>query len=187
MRFDVEANGRRHAIEAQRGERGWLVTVNGRQFVADFTAVGDRWSLLVADVAKPESSIGNRGLTPSFKGLTPVRSFYLAVENQGLGRRLVHVNGHAIAVTLAGARPESSAAGESGGTGPERIIAPMAGRIVKVLVAPGDVVTARQGVVVVEAMKMENELRASRSGSVREVHAREGGSVDAGAVLVVIE
>lgn len=179
MRFDVEANGRRHAIEAQRAARGWLVTLNGRQVVADFTRVGDRWSLLLADATGVESV--------SNGGLTPVRSFYLAVENRGRGQRLVHVNGHAIEVTFAGARTGAPLAGEPSGTGPVRIIAPMAGRIAKVLVAPGDAVAAGQGVVVVEAMKMENELRASRSGIVRDVLAREGASVDAGAVLVVIE
>jgi biotin carboxyl carrier protein len=56
-----------------------------------------------------------------------------------------------------------------------------------VLVAPGDRVTARQPLVVVEAMKMENELRAGRDGTVSEIHAREGVSVDAGALLIVIQ
>ena len=63
----------------------------------------------------------------------------------------------------------------------------MPGRIVKVLVTKGDVVDARQGLVVVEAMKMENELRAPRAGTVSEVLVSEGMSVEAGAVLVVIE
>jgi biotin carboxyl carrier protein len=63
----------------------------------------------------------------------------------------------------------------------------MPGRIVKVLVAPGDVVAARQGVVIVEAMKMENELRAPRSGTVADVRVTEGMSVEANSVLVVLE
>ena len=71
--------------------------------------------------------------------------------------------------------------------GPVRIVAPMAGRVVKVLVTPGDRVTARQGLVVVEAMKMENELRAPRDGTVADVRAAEGASVEANAVLVVVE
>ena len=56
----------------------------------------------------------------------------------------------------------------------------------KVLVAPGEQVTARQGLVVVEAMKMENELRAPSAGTVTEVRVSEGASVEANAVLVVI-
>ena len=71
--------------------------------------------------------------------------------------------------------------------GPQRIIAPMPGKVVRVLVKPGDDVKARQGLVVVEAMKMENELRAARDGRVRDVAVAEGQSVDAGAVLLVVE
>jgi biotin carboxyl carrier protein len=63
----------------------------------------------------------------------------------------------------------------------------MPGKVVRVLVKGGDPVAARQPVVVVEAMKMENELRASREGTVAEIHVREGMSVDAGALLVVIQ
>jgi biotin carboxyl carrier protein len=78
---------------------------------------------------------------------------------------------------------------EEGGhaaSGPQRVVAPMPGKIVRVLVKPGDPVRARQGLVVIEAMKMENELRAARDGTVTEVQAREAMSVDAGTVLVVI-
>ena len=65
--------------------------------------------------------------------------------------------------------------------------APMPGKVVRVLVEAGDAIVARQPLVVVEAMKMENELRAGRDGTVAEVHACEGVSVDAGALLVVIQ
>jgi biotin carboxyl carrier protein len=63
----------------------------------------------------------------------------------------------------------------------------MPGKVVRVLVAVGDAVEPRQPMIVVEAMKMENELRASRAGTVSEVHVREGVSVEAGAPLVVIQ
>jgi biotin carboxyl carrier protein len=55
-----------------------------------------------------------------------------------------------------------------------------------VLVSAGDLVRAQDPLLVVEAMKMENELRAGRDGTVAEVHAREGATVDAGALLMVI-
>ena len=67
-----------------------------------------------------------------------------------------------------------------------QILAPMPGKVVRVLAAPGDAVSARQGVIVVEAMKMENELRAPRAGIVGEVLVREGALVDAGALLLTI-
>jgi biotin carboxyl carrier protein len=63
----------------------------------------------------------------------------------------------------------------------------MPGRVVRVLVAPGDTVDARQPVVVVEAMKMENELRSPKAGRVKDVTVAAGTSVEAGRVLVVID
>jgi biotin carboxyl carrier protein len=63
----------------------------------------------------------------------------------------------------------------------------MPGKVVRVLVEAGDAVLARQPLVVVEAMKMENELRADRDGTIAEIHAREGLLVEAGALLVVIQ
>ena len=63
----------------------------------------------------------------------------------------------------------------------------MPGKVVKVLVKVGDEVKARQGLVVVEAMKMENELRSPKDGRVTEVLVAEGVSVEAGRPLVVVE
>ena len=70
--------------------------------------------------------------------------------------------------------------------GPQRIDAPMPGKIVRVLVKEGDTVTEGQGLVVVEAMKMENELESPKAGVVRELHAQEGQPVEAGAKLAVV-
>jgi biotin carboxyl carrier protein len=69
----------------------------------------------------------------------------------------------------------------------QAIKAPMPGRVVRVLVAVGDHVTAKQAVVVVEAMKMENELRTPRAGVVKEVLVTPGATVESGAVLVVVD
>jgi biotin carboxyl carrier protein len=100
----------------------------------------------------------------------------------------VHVGGTPVAVTLNGRRRWGRKDdGGGAGSGPQRLVAPMPGKVVRVLVKAGDTVAARQPVVVVEAMKMENELRASREGTVAEVQAREGMSVDAGALLLVIQ
>jgi biotin carboxyl carrier protein len=71
--------------------------------------------------------------------------------------------------------------------GPLTVKSPMPGRLVKVLVKVGDKIAAGQSVVVVEAMKMENELRAPRAGVVRELRGAEGAAVDAGQDLVVID
>lgn len=67
------------------------------------------------------------------------------------------------------------------------IVAPMPGKVVRVLAATGDSVEAGQAVVVVEAMKMQNELRAPRAGVLSAVNAKPGDSVNAGAVLAVLD
>ena len=101
----------------------------------------------------------------------------------------VHVGATAVPVALLNGRTRYGRKGDRGGAGagPQRLLAPMPGKIVRVPVAVGDSVRARQPVVVVEAMKMENELRAGRDGIVAEIHAREGMSVEAGALLIVIQ
>ncbi len=71
--------------------------------------------------------------------------------------------------------------------GRQNISAPMPGRVVRVLVAEGAEVEAGVGLVVVEAMKMQNEMKAPKSGRVVSVKAREGDTVAAGEVLVTIE
>lgn len=70
--------------------------------------------------------------------------------------------------------------------GPQRVDAPMPGKVVRVLVKAGDEVIEGQGLVVVEAMKMENELKSPKAGKVQELLAVEGAAVEAGAKLVVV-
>ena len=70
--------------------------------------------------------------------------------------------------------------------GAQRVEAPMPGKVVRVLVKQGEEVQEGQGLVVVEAMKMENELRSPKAGVVAELHAQEGQPVEAGAKLAVV-
>jgi biotin carboxyl carrier protein len=70
--------------------------------------------------------------------------------------------------------------------GPQRVDAPMPGKVVRVLVKAGDEVQEGQGLVVVEAMKMENELKSPKAGKVIELHAVEGATVESGAKLAVV-
>jgi biotin carboxyl carrier protein len=108
--------------------------------------------------------------------------------NAATGELEIHVGETPVTVTLNGRRRWGRKDdGGAAGSGPQRLIAPMPGKIVRVLVKAGDAVTVRQPVVVVEAMKMENELRASRDGTVAELQVSEGMSVEAGALLLVIQ
>ena len=194
MTFEVEVGGRARTVEA----RGPEIFLDGRRFHVDAARVGRVWSLLV----QPADAGRNADPGAGFNQAT--RSYEVAVEHAA-GGLTVHVNGHRIAVrslpVRAGARPpalrtghELAARGRRSAGGAEapshgrlRVVAPMPGRIAKVLVKVGDAVEARQGVVVVEAMKMENELRSPCVGTVMHVPAVEGALVDANAVLVVID
>ncbi len=79
------------------------------------------------------------------------------------------------------------AAASVAASGPAPLVAPMPGLVVRVLAAVGDEVAAGQGLVVVEAMKMENELRAAAAGRITAVHAVAGTAVEKGTVLVALE
>ena len=73
------------------------------------------------------------------------------------------------------------------GNGTLQIKASMPGRVARVLVTPGETVVAHQGVVVIEAMKMQNELKAARDGRIAEVRVAAGDKVTSGQVLAVLE
>jgi biotin carboxyl carrier protein len=101
----------------------------------------------------------------------------------------VAVRGETFAATVRDARALEvpALAGKALAAGPATLRAPMPGRVVKLLVRVGDEVKAGAGVIVVEAMKMENELRAPRDGKLREFRVKEGEAVEAGQELCVVE
>jgi len=78
-------------------------------------------------------------------------------------------------------------AGGKGAAGKAMVTSPMPGKVVKLLVAEGEEVRADQGVVVVEAMKMENELKSAIGGKVKEIFVKEGEVVESGAKLLLVE
>ena len=76
---------------------------------------------------------------------------------------------------------------EASAEGPQHLVAPMPGKVVKVLLQTGDEVTAGQGVVVVEAMKMQNEIKSPKTGRVIEIRVSAGATVNANQILAVVE
>jgi biotin carboxyl carrier protein len=166
VRFEVEAAGKTRTVEITRQKKGFLVHVDGQARHVDVASTGRSWSLLIG-----------------------ARSYEIAFVEQPGGAMMVHVNGQSVGVSLgqAGRTGRTSSGTPTVQAGPQRVVAPMPGRILKVLVKTGDPVTARQGLVVVEAMKMENELRSPRAGTVAEVRVTEGMSVEANTVLVVVD
>jgi biotin carboxyl carrier protein len=178
MMCDLETPGGRRAIEFRRRGSAWEITLDGRILNVDVTAIAGRWTLLIG----PPSADATVGL------LRRARSYEVAVERRLNGERIVYVNGLAVPVSIVDPRERlvRRRGNVSAETGPRSIVSPMPGRIVKVLVREGEVVAAHQGLIVVEAMKMENELRAPRAGQVSAVKVVEGMSVEAKAVLVTL-
>lgn len=196
--IEIELDGERRQVALRREGDQWIAEIDGRTVKVSVVDAGGRWSMLVGQttVLPPEGGSHERDYAIVASGFSR-KSYEIAFEPTAAGELVVHVNGVAVPLTLTRApgspKPSAKAArspraGDRGATGASRaIVAPMPGRIVKVLVKPHERVSARQPLVVVEAMKMENELRAPRSGTIAEVRVSEGASVEANAVLVVLE
>jgi len=99
----------------------------------------------------------------------------------------VLVNGRVLAIEVFDPRDLRAGSGARLNQGRQEVAAPMPGKIVRVLVNPGENVEEGQGLVVVEAMKMQNEMKSPKAGRVAEVRTSADGTVAAGDVLVVIE
>jgi len=113
------------------------------------------------------------------------RSYDAFVEETPNGL-MVSLQGYHFEIQVRDPRRWSRKGGASSGEGVQTIASPMPGKVVRVLVKAGDVVQAGQGIVVVEAMKMQNEMKAPRAGNVLSLPAREGATVLAGEVLATI-
>lgn len=172
MQYEVQVNGRLRQVTLVRRDDRFVVTIENRQWVIDAARVGTHLlSLLIGDV-QPGAAVS--------------REVSIATDPVN-GQFIVGLGALPLPVSLDARRKWGRKDdGASGGSGPQRIVAPMPGKIVRVLTKPGDTVQPRQALVVVEAMKMENELRASRAGTVAEVLVKEGQSVEAGTLLAVV-
>jgi biotin carboxyl carrier protein len=156
------------------------VLIDGRQVPLSLERDGDRWRAggRTAGVLEVEPGI--------YSVLLGGRSFEARIERTEeawavtIGRRR-------FVVEVADPRRLGRKSRGLTGEGRQRIASPMPGKIVRVLVVQGDHVEAGQGIAVVEAMKMQNEMKAPRPGRVVTLSAQEGATVAAGEVLAVIE
>ncbi|WP_051670380.1 biotin/lipoyl-containing protein [Bryobacter aggregatus] len=99
---------------------------------------------------------------------------------------VVSHRGRQLRIRIEDPREWSGSDAAKSGTGVAKLVSPMPGKIVRVLVAVGDLVSRGQGLVVVEAMKMQNELKSPIDGVVRQVQAEAGATVTANQTLVVV-
>lgn len=164
MRYFVTIDGHEHAVDVQVRPTGELVvTLDGAGVDNDVVVLDDGSLSIRIDGKVLDLTV--EGDPPDVGVVASGHRSYVKVESERLRA--------------------AAAAKRAGGGGSEKlIVAPMPGRVAKILVAVGDEVKASQGVIVVEAMKMENELRAKGEGKVAEIHVKPGDAIEAGARLV---
>jgi biotin carboxyl carrier protein len=150
--------------------------INGREECIEISAGRFR----IGDGPEREASVE----TPQpgvYSVLLNGRSYQARVEEG-----VVTVNGFRFEIEVRDPRRWSRQSRGGAHAGAQNIKAPMPGKVVRVLVTAGDAVEAGQGIVVVEAMKMQNELKAPRAGTVIGVTAQVGATVTAGEVLAIV-
>jgi len=167
MNYDIEMNGRKHRLSIDPNPEA-----NGHRFQLDGQPCAADAKLLQPDVLSL---------------LIDGRSYRILFDPRPGGSAVV-LDERRIPYRLHDPRSlRSRSSVDNGDAGARSIIASMPGRIVRILVACEDRVEAQQGLIVVEAMKMQNELKAPRAGTVTRVAVAVGATVQAGQVLLVIE
>jgi biotin carboxyl carrier protein len=169
-------------FEIEIGDRTRTVSIEG------IGAVGPAGGTFKATIDGEAHEVSVR---PTDLGVSLVfddgRSIDVATTEIATGEWFVQLPHVDVAAVADRKRRERSRPDVASASGVQRVKAPMPGRVVKILVKPGDAVEVKQGLVVVEAMKMENELTSPKAGIVKEVPVTEGQSVEAGRLLVVVE
>jgi biotin carboxyl carrier protein len=171
VRLDVDINGRVRAVSVESadspGPQGgsFRVSVDGE----------------LLDV---HASVTDLGVLLQF---ADGRAVDAAVTERPGGEWLVQLPRATLTARLDGRRSRAGVGAGALLADAQRVTAPMPGRVLRVLVKPGDEVAERQGLLVVEAMKMENEIGSPRAGRVKEVAVSEGLSIEAGRLLVIVE
>lgn len=161
--FDAAVGNRTLRVEVSGSDGRYRVSLDGRLLNID-----------VRDIGRSVVSVLVKG-----------KSYEVGIEGRGSSYTAT-LRGEMVRVELAEAARGVAALRKTLG-GPVAIVAPMPGRLLRILVEEGQEVREGEGLLVMEAMKMENELRCPRAGRVREIHAQERQAVETGALLVTVE
>jgi biotin carboxyl carrier protein len=165
MVYDVTIDGKDYRLELERTEPGWRCRLDGREIQMD--AVLPRHDVL---------SLLIRGKAYEIRRECTATDVYL------------WVGGVRYAAELRDPRSLRSRKGAAADDkGPKKLVAPMPGKVVRVLIGERQAVEAGQSILVIEAMKMQNELRSPKKGTVQKIVAAEGANVNAGDVLAIVE
>jgi biotin carboxyl carrier protein len=165
MIYEVTVDGKTHQLELEHAEGAWKCRLDGREISVD------------AVLARPDV----------LSLLVDGHSYEIKREQTATDLQL-WVGSTRFEVELRDPRSlRSRRDGTGNASGPRKLVAPMPGKIVRVLVAEKSEVEAGQGIVVVEAMKMQNEIKSPKNGIVQKILAVQGANVNAGDVLAIVE
>jgi biotin carboxyl carrier protein len=168
MKLQAIIAGSQVDLEVRRQGARVFATIDGRSYELELQRVSDQACLIIDDGRVFDCRVDGR------------------LESGAELDVVVGANRHAI--TIIDPKRLRSASGVGGpGEGAARIVAPMPGKVVRLLVEAGQEVEAGHGIVVVEAMKMQNEMKSPKAGRIAEVKTKPGAAVAAGDVLVVVE
>jgi biotin carboxyl carrier protein len=166
MKFDVRIGGDTHIVELERNADRWRVAIDGQPLDADGVEIAPNTFSILLRGQSHEIRV-----TPSPNGTLTMQTRLEEFTAEVLDPRAWRGRRHSVLEA----------------TGRQQVVAPMPGKVVRLLVKAGDAVEAGQGLLVVEAMKMQNEIRSPKSGVVERLHAKEGQPVNAGDILAWVE
>ena len=163
MNLDIAIGGRKRRVEVNRAGSHVEGLIDGREVDADVVALREEtYSILIGG-----------------------RSIDVRVEESPAGVRVIS-GGREFSASVSDPRKFRRGAGELSAEGRQHVNAPMPGKVVHLLVKAGEAVKVGQGLLVIEAMKMQNEIRSPKSGIVEKLLASEGQPVNAGETLAVV-
>ena len=160
------------------------IRIGGREFRAEIKQSGGNWHCRL-DEHEFKVDIAQAG-AETLSLLINGRSFEARRDKIG-GNERIFINDTPYTITLADPRSlRNNRQWRAGEHGPQTIAASMPGKVVRLLAREGDPIQAGQGIVIIEAMKMQNELRSPGAGTLQKLMARQGANVNAGEILAII-
>jgi biotin carboxyl carrier protein len=165
MIYEVSIGGKNHRVELSRNTAGWHCKLDGQPILLDVISTQEGVLSILLDgksfEVKQESTAGETNI------VVGNQRFPVSVRDPRSlrGRRSADTSAHGV----------------------RKIPAPMPGKVVRILAPVGTEVEAGQGVIVIEAMKMQNELKSPKKGIVKKITVSEGAAVDAGQSLAEVE
>jgi biotin carboxyl carrier protein len=162
VRYSISIDSKAYDVEISEAEGRWRCRLNGREIPVDFARL-------------------NAGTASILIGS---KSYEVRRDTS----ETIYIGNHHYEVAIEDPRSwQGRRRKELLQAGPQRLSSSMPGKVVRVLSREGDRVEAGQGIIVVEAMKMQNEIKSAKAGTLRKLLVGEGANVNAGEVLAIVE